>query len=73
MNDNSPKQCEIESLEDIHNLIIMNEYKERKANNEVEYISFEEMKEVLDIYRLLQRTSTDLSFYFLLHLSKNPL
>ena len=42
MNDNSPKQCEIESLEDIHNSIIMNEY-------EVEYISFEEMKEVLDI------------------------
>ena len=30
MNDNSPKQCEIESLEDIHNSIIMNEYKERK-------------------------------------------
>ena len=51
----------------------MNEYEERKANNEVEYISFEEMKEVLDIQRLLQRTSTDLSFYFLLHLSKNPL
>lgn len=49
MNDNSPKQCEIESLEDIHNSIIMNEYKERKENNEVEYISFEEMKEALDI------------------------
>lgn len=30
MNDNSPKQCEIESLEDIHNSIIMNEYKEKK-------------------------------------------
>ena len=49
MNDNSPKQCEIESLEDIQDLIIMNEYEERKANNEVEYISFEEVKEVLDI------------------------
>ena len=49
MNDNSPKQYDIEYLEDIHNLIIMNEYEERKANNEVEYISCEEMKEVLDI------------------------
>ena len=49
MNDNSPKQYEIENLEDIHDLIIINEYEERKANNEVEYITFEEMKEVLDI------------------------
>lgn len=49
MNDNSPKKSDIESLEDIYDLIIMNEYEERKANNEVEYISFEEMKEVLDI------------------------
>lgn len=49
MNDNSPKQYDIECLEDIHDLIIMNEYEERKANNEVEYIYFEEMKEVLDI------------------------
>ena len=49
MNDNSPKQYDIECLEDIHDLIIMNEYEERKANNEVEYISFEEMKEILDI------------------------
>lgn len=29
------------------------------------------MKEVLDIYRLLLRISTDLSLYFLLHLTKN--
>mgnify|MGYP000703197434 CR=1 FL=1 len=49
MNDNSPKKSDIESLEDIYDLIIMNEYEERKANNEVEYITFEEMKEVLDI------------------------
>lgn len=49
MNDNSPKQYDIECLEDIQDLIIMNEYEERKENNEVEYISFEEMKEVLDI------------------------
>ena len=38
MNENSPKQYDIECLEDIHDLIIMNEYEERKANNEVEYI-----------------------------------
>lgn len=38
MNDNSPKQYNIECLEDIHDLIIMNKYEERKANNEVEYI-----------------------------------
>lgn len=71
MNENSPKQYDIECLEDIHDLIIMNEYEERKANNEVEYITFEEMKEVLDIQSLLLRTSTDLSLYFLLHLTKN--
>lgn len=49
MNDNSPKQYDIESLEDIHDLIIINEYEERKANNEVEHITFEEMKEILEI------------------------
>lgn len=49
MNDNSPKQCYIENLEDMHDLIIMNEYEEQKANNEIEYISFEDMKEVLEI------------------------
>ena len=49
MNENSPKQYDIECLEEIHDLIIMNEYEETKANNEVEYITFEEMKEVLDI------------------------
>lgn len=49
MNDNSQKQCDIESLEDIYDLIIMNEYEERKANSEVEHISFEEMKEILEI------------------------
>jgi hypothetical protein len=49
MNDNSPKQCDIENLEDMHDLIIMNEYEEQKANNEIEYISFEDMKEVLEI------------------------
>jgi len=49
MNDNSAKQFDIENSEDMHDLIIMNEYEERKVNNEVEYISFEEMKEVLEI------------------------
>lgn len=49
MDDNSPKQYDIENLEDMHDLIIMNEYEERKANNEIEYISFEDMKEVLEI------------------------
>lgn len=49
MNDNSPKQCDIENLEDMYDLIIMNEYEERKANNEVEYISFENMREILEI------------------------
>ena len=60
MNDNSPKQCDIENLEDMHDLIIMNEYEERKANNEIEYISFEDMKEVLEIQRLFLRMCTDL-------------
>ena len=58
---------------ELHDLIIMNEYEERKVNNEVEYVSFEEMKEVFDIQRLLLRISTDLSLYFLLHLTKNLL
>lgn len=49
MNDNSPKKSNIESLEDIYDLTIMNEYEERKANNKVEHISFEEMKEILEI------------------------
>lgn len=59
MNDNSPKQCDIENLEDMHDLIIMNEYEEQKANNEIEYISFEDMKEVLEIQRLFLRMCTD--------------
>ena len=59
MNDNSPKQCYIENLEDMHDLIIMNEYEEQKANNEIEYISFEDMKEVLEIQRLFLRMYTD--------------
>ena len=59
MNDNSPKQCDIENLEDMHDLIIMNEYEERKANNEVEYISFENMREILEIQRLFLRMCTD--------------
>ena len=43
------KQLALEKLEDEYDLQLMKEYEERKERNEVEYVSFEDMKEVFEI------------------------
>ena len=39
----------LEKLEDEYDLQLMKEYEERKERNEVDYVSFEDMKEVFEI------------------------
>lgn len=43
------KQLALEKLEDEYDLQLMKEYEDRKERNEVEYVSFEDMKEVFEI------------------------
>ena len=43
------KQLALEKLEDEYDLQLMKEYEERKEKNEVEYVSFEDMKEVFEV------------------------
>ena len=43
------KQLALEKLEDEYDLQLMKEYEERKEKNEVEYISFEDMREVFEV------------------------
>lgn len=43
------KQLALEKLEDEYDLQLMKEYEERKERNEVEYVSFEDMKEVFEV------------------------
>ena len=43
------QQLALEKLEDEYDLQLMKEYEERKEKNEVEYVSFEDMKEVFEV------------------------
>lgn len=43
------KQLALEKIEDEYDLQLMKEYEERKEKNEVEYISFEDMREVFEV------------------------
>ena len=43
------KQLALEKLEDEYDLKLIKDYEDRKEKNEVEYVSFEEMKEVFEV------------------------
>lgn len=43
------KQLALDKLEDEYDLKLIKDYEDRKERNEIEYVSFEEMKEVFEV------------------------